>query len=79
MKKKLIVFSRWSLAIAFGVFILSYFLFHYIAPDGSLTTIYQTACNKPVVTLLFAIFGVLFLFCGVICRLIAHIFFAKGK
>ena len=78
MKKKLITLSRWSFALSVGLFILSYLLFHYIAPDGSFTTVYQAEANKPVVTLLFAIWGVLFLFSGVMSCFVAHIFFS-GK
>ena len=79
MKKKLLLLSRWSFALAFGVFAFSYFLFHYLASDGTITAVYQAAANKPVVTLLFAILGVLFLFTGVLSRLIAHIFFSSEK
>ena len=77
MKKKLILLSRWSFVLAFGIFVFSYFLYHYLAPDGTFTSVYQTAATKPVVTLLVAIWGVLFLFTGVLSRLIAHIFFSS--
>ena len=79
MKKKLILLSRWSLALALGIFVLSYFLYHYLAPDGTFTSVYQTAATKPVVTLLVAIWGVLFLFTSVLTHLIAHIFFDSEK
>ena len=48
MKKKLILLSRWSFALAFGVFTLSYCLYHYLSPDGTFTSVYQTAATKPV-------------------------------
>jgi len=79
MKKKLLILSRWSFAISFGLFIFSYLLFHYIAPDGTFTTVYQIEANKPVVTLLFAIWGVLFLFSGVMSCFVAHIFFSGNE
>lgn len=79
MKKKLLLLSRWSFALAFGVFALSYCLYHYLSPGGTFTSVYQTAATKPVVTLLVAIWGVLFLFTGVLSRLIAHIFFSGEK
>lgn len=79
MKKKLILLSRWSFSLALGVFAFSYFLFHHLASDGTITAVYQAAANKPVVTLLFAILGVLFLFTGVLSRLVAHIFFSSEK
>jgi len=79
MKKKLILLSRWSFALALCIFAFAYLLFHYLSPDGTFTAVYQTAATKPVITLLFAILGVLFLFTGVMSRLIAHIFFDTGK
>jgi len=79
MKKKLILLSRWSFALALCIFAFAYLLFHYLSPDGTFTAVYQTAAAKPVVTLLFAIWGVLFLFTGVLSRLIAHIFFSSEK
>ena len=79
MKKKLILLSRWSFGLAFGVFILAYCLYHYLSTDGTFTSVYQTAATKPVVTLLVAIWGVLFLFTGVLSRLVAHIFFSSEK
>ena len=79
MKKKLLTLSRWSFAISIGLFIFSYILFHYIAPDGGFTTVFQTSANKPVVTLLFAIWGVLFLFSSVMSCFVAHIFFSDNK
>ena len=72
MKKKLLRLSRWSFALALGVFAYSYFIYHYLASDGTITAVYQAAANKPVVTLLFAILGVLFLFTGVLSRLIVN-------
>lgn len=77
MKKKLIVLARWSLALAFGVFVFSYFLFHYAAPGGGFTAEYQIAANKPFITLLLAILGVLFLFAAIMSCLVAHILFSK--
>ena len=79
MKKKLIVLSRWSFALAFGIFVFSYMLFHYAGPDGTFTAVYQTVANKPLVTLLFAILGVLLLFSGIMSRLVAHIFFSDDR
>lgn len=75
MKKKFLILSRWSFALAFGIFLFSYCLFHYMTSDGTFTNVYQATACKPLVTLLFAIWGVLFLFSGVMSRLIAYIFF----
>ena len=79
MKKKLLILSNCSFAFAFSLFIFSYFLFHHIASDGSFTLVYQAAAAKPFITLLFAIWGVLFLFSGVMSCLIAYIFFRNDK
>lgn len=79
MKQKLIRLSNWSFALALCIFAGAYLLFHYLSPAGTFTAVYQTAAAKPVVTLLFAIWGVLFLFTGVLSRLIAHIFFSSEK
>jgi predicted permease len=79
MKKKLLILSNCSFVLADAIFIFSYFLFHYATPDGSFTTVYQTVANKPVITLLFAIWGVFFLFSGVMSCLIAFIFFKNEK
>ena len=79
MKKKLLLLSNWSFALAFGIFIFSYVLFHYTTPECTFIGIYQTVANKPFITLLFAIWGVFFLFSGVISFLIAYIFFNEKK
>ena len=79
MKRKLRMLSVLSFAIAIVIFIFSYILFHYIAPDGSFTAVYQTAANKPFVTLLFGIWGVMFLFSGVMSFLAACIFCRDTK
>ena len=79
MKKKLLLLSNWSFALAFGIFLFSYVLFHYATPECTFTGVYQTVANKPFITLLLAIWGVFFLFSGVISFLIAHIFFRNEK
>ena len=79
MKKKLRILSTCSFVLAGIIFIFSYFLFHYATPDCSFTPVYQAVANKPVITLLFAILGVLFLFSGVMSCLIAFIFFKNEK
>lgn len=52
-------------------------MYHYMMPDGSLTEVFQTVPGKPLVTLLFAIWGVMFLFAGVMSLLIGRIFYKE--
>lgn len=77
MRKKCTVLSIWSFALALGIFVFSYILYHYITPDGFFTAVFQTAPGKPLVTLLFCIWGVMFLFAGVMSLLVGHIFFKE--
>ena len=46
-------------------------------PDGSFVAAYQAAPAKPFITLLFGIWGVMFLFSGVISLVIGRIFCPK--
>ena len=75
MKKKWIKLSIWSLILALTIFVWAYYLYHYVTPEGKFTFVYHSTCGKPYVTLLFAIWGVMFLFGGVMSLLIAHIFY----
>ena len=77
MKHKLQILSRWSFALALGIFVFSYFLFHYTAPGGAFTSVYQTEPGKPLVTLLFSVLGVLFLFSSIMSALIARVFLQR--
>ena len=79
MKKKFMKLSGWSFALALIIFLLSYFMFHYVLPDGTITTVFQEEAGKPMVTALWAILGVLFLFTGILSQLIARIFYPEKK
>ena len=74
MKKKWNVLAICSLFIAVAIFVLTYFLFHYLGADGSFTAVYQETPAKPFVTLLFGIWGVMFLFAAVISVVLGRIF-----
>ncbi len=76
MKKKFLVFSACSLILSVLIFILTYFIFHYLTPDG-FTSVLQTEPCKPFITLLFGILGALFLFSGISAFLISLIFYKK--
>lgn len=75
MKKKCTVLSLCSFAIALAIFLFAYFLYHYASPHGGFTAVFQDTPAKPMITWLFAIWGVHFLFAGVMSLLIGHIFF----
>ena len=77
MKKKCNKLALWCILIALAIYVFSWFLFHYMGPDGHFGTVYQTTPGKPYVTLLFAIWGVMFQFASVMSLLIGKIFFSE--
>ena len=79
MKKKLFILSICSFILAAAIFVFSYFLYHYMGPDGVWTSVWSPTPGKPYVTLLFAIWGVTFLFSSVMSALSAIIFFPTKK
>lgn len=74
MKQKFKKLSAWCFALAVVLFILSFALFHFLT-DSGFTTVFQQEAGKPFVTEMVADLGVLFLFSGILCRMIAKIFF----
>ena len=77
MRKKCNILALCSFALALAIFVFSYFLYHYTLPDGGFSSVYQTEPGKPLVTLLFSIWGVTFLFASVMSLLIGRIFFKE--
>ena len=77
MRKKWNILAACSLIIAVAIFAVTYCLFHHMMPDGSFVAAYQTAPAKPFITLLFGIWGVMFLFAAVISLVIGKIFYPK--
>ena len=77
MRKKWNVLALSSFAIALAIFIFTFILFHYMSPAGGLSSVYQENPAKPFVTLLFGIWGVMFLFSSVMSFLVGQIFFSK--
>ena len=75
MKRKFITLSIVSLILAIALFVLSFYIFHYITPEGKFSNIWYSTPNKPFVTNLFAIWGVMHLFTSTTSLLIAKIFF----
>ena len=78
MRKKCNLLSLCCLVLALGIFAFTFYLYHYCLPDGTFTNIFQQTPGKPMVTFLFGVWGVTFLFASVMSALIGRIFF-KGK
>lgn len=79
MNRKLKVLALCSYLISLAIFMFSYVLYHYLSPTGGFTAVYQAVPAKPMVTYLFAIWGVTFLFASVMSLLVAWIFFPVDK
>ena len=76
MKKKCCRLAVWSFALALGIFVFSYILYHHFGPEG-FTTVRRMEPYKPMITWLFAIWGTHFLFAGVMSLLVGKIFFKE--
>lgn len=77
MKKKCNILALCSFIIALLIYIFTYFLYHYLGPDGSFVSVYRETAAKPFITFLFGIWGVTFQFAGVISLLLGKIFFSN--
>ena len=73
MKTKFLKFSLVSFILAVLLFILSYYLFHYLTAEGTFSMVWQEEARKPFITNLFAIWGVTHLFASVTSLLAAVI------
>ena len=76
MKQKFKTLSLWSFVLAMAIFVFSYFLYHYVTPEGAVTMVFQQEPGKPLITELWAILGVMFLFSSILSAMIARIFFS---
>ena len=79
MKKKLKKLSFWSFVLALMNFGIAYIFYHYMSPDGTFSNVYHDDPGKPVVALLFGVFGTHFLFAGCMSGLVNWIFFREEK
>ena len=79
MKKKLFTLSLCTFILAAAILVFSYFMYHYMGPNGVWSSVWNPTPGKPYVTLLFAIWGVNFLFASVMSALSAIILFPKKK
>ena len=77
MRKKCFALAIVSFAIALGIYAFTYYLYHYLGPDGSLGMVFQAEPAKPLVTIYFGIWGVMHQFAAVTSFLIGLIFFPK--
>ena len=78
MKQKFKKLSVRCFALAVVLFIMSFVLFHFLT-DSGFTTVFQQEAGKPFVTEMVADLGVLFFFSGILCRMIAKIFFPDER
>ena len=76
MKQNFKKLSNWSFVLAAVLMAVSFVLFHFLT-DSGFTTVFQAEAGKPFVTEMVADLGVLFLFSGILCRMIAGIFFPE--
>ena len=68
-----------SFVLTLAIFAWTFYLYHYLSPNSGFTTIFQLEPAKPMVTALFGIWGVMFLFASVMSVLIGLIFYPKKK
>jgi len=78
MKKKFESLSFWSLILALSVFALTFFVYHFVTPEG-ITLVYHEEVGKPFVTHMLGILGILFLFSSITNMMIARIFYAETR
>ena len=74
MKKKLNKLGLCCIILSAVIFLLSYFMFHYLTPTG-FTSVWHATAQKPFVTNLFANLGVNFLFAGLFSLLAGKFLF----
>ena len=77
VKKKWNTLAVCSFVIALAIFVFTYFLFHHMSADGGFVDEYYELPEKPFVTLLFGVWGVMFLFSSVMSLVVGKIFFSE--
>ena len=78
MKRKCRKLSLALLVSAVITFIITYFFYHYLTPNGFMP-VWQPEPGKPYVTFLVAMLGLLFLLSSIKTYLISNIFFGKEE
>ena len=79
MRKKCMILGVVSFVLALAIFVWTFYLYHYLSPEGVFTPMVREAPGKPFITYLFGIWGVTFLFASVMSVLIGLIFYPKEK
>ena len=77
MRKKCMVLALCCLVLALAIFVWTYYLYHYMTPEGVFGNVLRLEPGKPMVTYLFGVWGTCFLFASVMSFLIGLIFDAK--
>ena len=60
MQKKWKQLSTWCFVLALAIFLWTFYLYHFLTPEFTFTTVWQATPGKPLITLLFGIWGVMF-------------------
>ena len=76
LRKNLYRLSAACFAVALPVFVINYFVFHYVTDDG-ITLVKQAEAGKPFVTNLIGILGADMVFASVVSALSAKILCSK--
>ena len=79
MRRKCFLMAAVSFVIAIAIYIVTYFMYHYMGADGSFGTVFYGSPAKPLVTVYFGIWGVMHQFAAVTSFLVGIIFFPKEK
>ena len=77
-KNSLRKFSLYCLIIGVIIFIISFFMFHFVTDEGIVSE-FQKEAGKPFVANLIGMLGVLLLFTSFISLLISKIFFSEDN
>ena len=78
MKRKLLKLSLWMLIVSVFVFIVNYFVFHFVT-DSGISLTWNPEPGKPFVSNLIGSLGVLFLFGSAASLMLALIVFNDEK
>ena len=79
MRRKCFLMAAVSFVIAIAIYVVTYFMYHYMGADGSFGTVFHGSPGKPLVTVYFGIWGVMHQFAAVTSFLVGFIFFPKEK
>ena len=77
-REKFYILAICSFTISLAIYAFTYLLFHYLGPDG-FCSVYRDIPYKPVVTIYFGIWGVMFQFAALVSILLAWIFCPTEK